>query len=61
MNTFLVSLDGVNVLKNTYVIGATSRPDMIDPAILRPGRIDCHIFCDIPNSEERKNYFEKKL
>lgn len=34
---------------------------MIDPAILRPGRIDCHIFCDIPNDKERENYFEKKL
>ena len=32
-----------------YIIAATSRPDLIDPALLRPGRIDKSILCDLPN------------
>ena len=36
-----------------YVIGATSRPDTIDPALLRPGRLDTMAFCDFPDREER--------
>ncbi|CAE1261850.1 PEX1 [Acanthosepion pharaonis] len=36
-----------------YVLGATSRPDLIDPALLRPGRLDKCLYCDIPNKEER--------
>lgn len=64
VNTFLVSLDGISALKKTFVVGATSRPDIIDPALLRPGRIDRHIFCDLPSYDERadyiKSYFSNK-
>ena len=44
-------------------MGATSRPDLIDPAVLRPGRLDKILLCDFPNQEERydvlKLYYEK--
>lgn len=40
VNQLLVELDGIQELKKTYVICATSRPDLIDKAIIRPGRID---------------------
>ena len=53
MNQLLTSLDGFEVLKNVFVIAATSRPDIIDPALLRPGRLDTHLLCDLPSVEER--------
>ncbi len=40
VNQFLVQLDGIDSLKHTFVIGASTRPDLIDPAVLRPGRLD---------------------
>lgn len=53
VNQLLTSLDGFEVLKNVFVIAATSRPDIIDPALLRPGRLDTHLLCDLPDEEER--------
>ena len=38
-------LDGVESLRDVYVIGATTRPDLIDPALLRPGRLDQLVYC----------------
>ncbi len=49
----LTYLDGIESREGVFVIGATSRPDLIDPAILRPGRLDKIILCDFPNYEER--------
>ncbi len=49
MNQLLTQLDGVEVLEGVYILAASSRPDLIDPALLRPGRIDMKICCDIPN------------
>ena len=49
VNQFLTQLDGVETLEGVYVIAATSRPDLIDPALLRPGRLDKHIYCNIPS------------
>ena len=37
------------LLSGVYVLVASSRPDLIDPALLRPGRIDVHLYCDLPN------------
>ena len=53
VNQLLTSLDGFEVLKNVFVIAATSRPDIIDPALLRPGRLDTHLLCDLPDAKER--------
>jgi len=45
-------------LKDVTIIGATNRPDMLDPALLRPGRFDRIILVDIPDVESRKKIFE---
>jgi len=46
----LCYLDGVEEgMKGVYIVAATSRPDLIDPALLRPGRIDKHVRIDYPN------------
>jgi len=53
VNTLLTELDGLNDRKGIFVIGATNRPDMIDPAMLRPGRLDKTLFIELPNASER--------
>lgn len=53
VNTLLTELDGLNNRKGIFVIGATNRPDMIDPAMLRPGRLDKSLFIELPNAAER--------
>ena len=53
VNQLLTELDGVEGLKGVVVIGATSRPDLIDPALLRPGRLDNLLFCDFPDAADR--------
>lgn len=54
VNQILTQLDGVETLQGVYVLAASSRPDLIDPALLRPGRIDKILLCDIPSEDERK-------
>jgi peroxin-1 len=49
----LTQLDGAEGLEGVYVLAATSRPDLVDPALLRPGRLDKSLLCDIPTFEER--------
>ncbi|RLN54267.1 hypothetical protein BBJ29_003677 [Phytophthora kernoviae] len=53
VNQLLTFLDGVEARKGVYVLAATSRPDMIDPALLRPGRLDKSLYCGFPSEEER--------
>lgn len=53
VNQLLTELDGVEGLKGVVVIGATSRPDLIDPALLRPGRLDNLLFCEFPDATDR--------
>ncbi len=48
VNQLLTQLDGVESLQGVYVLAASSRPDLIDPALLRPGRIDRSLLCDMP-------------
>jgi transitional endoplasmic reticulum ATPase len=49
MNQLLTEMDGINPAKQIFFIGATNRPDIIDPAIKRPGRLDQMIFIDLPD------------
>ncbi|WVO17520.1 hypothetical protein L204_105214 [Cryptococcus depauperatus] len=53
VNTLLTELDGLDSRKAVYVIGATNRPDMIDPAMVRPGRLDKLLYVDLPSATER--------
>lgn len=55
INQLLAEMDGLESSKDIIVIGATNRPDMLDPAILRPGRFDRFILVDVPNEESRKS------
>ena len=55
VNQFLTELDGVEGLKGVTVLAATSRPDLIDPALLRPGRLDRLLLCPFPDLDERRN------
>ena len=53
VNQLLTQMDGAEGLSGVYVLAATSRPDLIDPALLRPGRLDKSLLCDMPSTEER--------
>ncbi|KAG1144708.1 hypothetical protein G6F37_003147 [Rhizopus arrhizus] len=53
LNQILTEMDGMNAKKNVFVIGATNRPDQIDPALLRPGRLDQLIYIPLPDETSR--------
>lgn len=53
VNTLLTELDGLSSRQGIYVIAATNRPDIIDPAMLRPGRLETLLFVDLPGEDER--------
>ncbi|TGJ85895.1 hypothetical protein E0Z10_g2885 [Xylaria hypoxylon] len=53
VNQLLTQMDGAEGLSGVYVLAATSRPDLIDPALLRPGRLDKSLLCDFPSLEDR--------
>ncbi|QDH10897.1 proteasome ATPase [Nocardioides dongxiaopingii] len=57
----LSEIDGVELLENVLVIGASNREDMIDPAILRPGRLDVKIKIERPDAEGARDIFSKYL
>jgi proteasome-associated ATPase len=57
----LAEIDGVETLKNVIVIGASNREDLIDPAILRPGRLDVKIKIERPNEEAAAQIFGRYL
>ncbi|HSJ50761.1 MAG TPA: proteasome ATPase [Actinomycetota bacterium] len=57
----LSELDGVETLKNVIVIGASNREDLIDPAILRPGRLDVKIKIERPNADQAADIMAKYL
>jgi transitional endoplasmic reticulum ATPase len=58
VNQLLTELDGLEELEKVIVIAATNRKDLIDEALLRPGRIDGHVELTIPNKEARKQILE---
>ncbi|KAH9468581.1 hypothetical protein Pst134EA_009116 [Puccinia striiformis f. sp. tritici] len=53
VNQLLTQMDGAEGLEGVYVLAATSRPDLIDPALLRPGRLDKSLLCSMPTVAER--------
>ncbi|KAH0842516.1 hypothetical protein AYO21_06679 [Fonsecaea monophora] len=53
VNQMLTQMDGAEGLEGVYVLAATSRPDLIDPALLRPGRLDKSLLCDMPDMNDR--------
>jgi proteasome-associated ATPase len=57
----LAEIDGVETLKNVIVVGASNREDLIDPAILRPGRLDVKIKIERPNVDSARDIFRKYL
>ena len=59
MNQLLTEMDGVQERKGVFIIGATNRPDILDPAILRPGRLDKTLFVDLPNASDRADIIKK--
>ncbi|CAG8495101.1 4390_t:CDS:10 [Paraglomus brasilianum] len=54
VNTLLTELDGLENRKQVYVIAATNRPDIIDPAMMRPGRLDKLLYVELPTAPERQ-------
>lgn len=58
VNQFLCYLDGVEGRDGVFVMAATSRPDLVDVALLRPGRIDKAVFCSFPEHQERKEIID---
>ncbi|KAK7473010.1 Peroxisome biosynthesis protein pex1 [Stygiomarasmius scandens] len=58
VNQMLTQMDGAEGLDGVYVLAATSRPDLIDSALLRPGRLDKALLCNMPDISERKDILE---
>jgi len=54
VNQMLAEMDGVDGREGVYLVAATNRPDMIDPALLRPGRLDRMVFVPLPDGENRR-------
>lgn len=61
INQVLTEMDGMGAKKNVFIIGATNRPDIIDPAILRPGRLDQLIYIPLPDEKSRINILKAAL
>lgn len=61
INQILTEIDGVGTKKNVFVIGATNRPDILDPAIMRPGRLDQLIYIPLPDKKSRIQIFQAAL
>lgn len=61
VSQILTELDGLEELRDVTIIGATNRPDMIDPSLLRPGRFDKLLYIPVPDLESRKEIFKIHL
>eukprot|EP00980_Cylindrotheca_fusiformis_P011793 scaffold2816_cov121-Cylindrotheca_fusiformis.AAC.9 len=61
INQILTEIDGVGARKNVFVIGATNRPDILDPAVIRPGRLDQLIYIPLPDLKSRMAIFKSQL
>ncbi|XP_067854131.1 mitochondrial inner membrane m-AAA protease component paraplegin isoform X3 [Heptranchias perlo] len=61
LNQLLVEMDGMGTTDHVIVLASTNRADILDNALMRPGRLDRHIFIDFPTLQERKEIFEQHL
>ncbi|KAJ7582282.1 P-loop containing nucleoside triphosphate hydrolase protein [Mycena floridula] len=61
LNQILTEMDGMNAKKNVFIIGATNRPDQIDSALLRPGRLDQLIYIPLPDEVSRLSILKAAL
>ena len=61
LNQLLTEMDGMSAKKTVFIIGATNRPDIIDPALLRPGRLDQLIYIPLPDEDSRHQIFKACL
>ncbi|XP_071540541.1 mitochondrial inner membrane m-AAA protease component paraplegin [Panulirus ornatus] len=61
LNQLLVEMDGIGSKEGVVLLSSTNRLDILDKALLRPGRFDRHILMDLPNMEERREIFEHHL
>jgi transitional endoplasmic reticulum ATPase len=61
INQILTEMDGMGAKKNVFIIGATNRPDIIDPAIMRPGRLDQLIYIPLPDQGSRVSVLKSCL
>ncbi|CAK9137573.1 unnamed protein product [Ilex paraguariensis] len=61
LNQLLTEMDGMTAKKTVFIIGATNRPDIIDPALLRPGRLDQLIYIPLPDEASRLQIFQACL
>lgn len=58
VTTLLNEMDGIEALKDVFIIGATNRPDILDSALIRVGRFDVHIHIGLPTQEARRQILE---
>ncbi|XP_036087449.1 paraplegin isoform X1 [Rousettus aegyptiacus] len=61
LNQLLVEMDGMGTTDHVIVLASTNRADILDNALLRPGRLDRHVFIDLPTLQERREIFEQHL
>merc|ERR1719201_3362242 len=61
MNQLLTEIDGVGAKKNVFFVGATNRPELLDDALLRPGRLDQLIYISLPDLPARQGILESTL
>lgn len=61
LTQLLTEMDGVNALTNVTIVAATNRPDLIDKAIMRPGRLDRIVYVRLPDAQTRRDIFRIKL
>ena len=61
INQVLTEMDGMGAKKNVFIIGATNRPDIIDSAVLRPGRLDQLIYIPLPDEKSRESILKSNL
>ncbi|KAI7123662.1 AAA-domain-containing protein, partial [Hortaea werneckii] len=61
LTTLLNEMDGFEAMKDVLVLAATNKPEVLDPALLRPGRFDQHVYVGLPNTDARKDILQISL